>query len=86
MMRKSKPNEFNIVFKENNPQHKAAMDILNSKGRKKAQFIAEAVLFFVNNNICNAISEKRIVSELEPDRIQKRTALKGLSKFKNKMD
>lgn len=37
---------FNIGFNKNNPEHKAAADLLNRMGHTKADYIAKAVLFY----------------------------------------
>ena len=80
-MKKAKPNAFNIVFKENNPQHKAVIDIINSKGRKKAQFIADAVCFFMLRDSQVSVSVRTDICKPETDQQAKIAILKGLSKF-----
>lgn len=44
----AKKNEFvfNIGFNKENPDHKETVDILNRMGRIKADYIAQAVIFF----------------------------------------
>lgn len=47
-MAKKNPYRFSLQFNENDISHQEVVDILNGEGRKAAQFIANAVLHYIN--------------------------------------
>lgn len=49
MCDKKNPSRFSIQFDTNNPEHGRVIEILTSKGRNKAQYITDAVLFYESN-------------------------------------
>lgn len=50
MYAKKNPCKFNIQFDKNCPEHRQVVEILTAKGRNKAQYIANAILYFENNS------------------------------------
>ena len=44
---KKDPGKFTLHFNLNDPQQKAAVDILNRQGRQKASFLAKALVFYM---------------------------------------
>ena len=48
MEKKKSASRFCIQFNEQDPHHQQVMDILNAQGRHKAQFIAAAILHYIN--------------------------------------
>lgn len=50
MHEKKNPSRFSIQFDLNNPEHKRVIEVLSGKGRNKAQYIADAVLYFESNS------------------------------------
>lgn len=47
-MAKKDPYRFCLKFNENDPSHKEVADILNGEGRKAAQFVANAIMHYIN--------------------------------------
>lgn len=47
MSEKKQPGRFTIQFSMDDPQQKITAEILEGKGRRKAQFITNAVLFYL---------------------------------------
>ena len=43
---KMQPGRFTLRFNLNDPQQQAAVDILNRLGRQKAQFLAQALIYY----------------------------------------
>ena len=50
MADKKSGTRFTIQFTQGDPLHEHVADILNRQGRRKAKFIADAVLFYEQNN------------------------------------
>ena len=48
MAEKKCASRFCIQFNEHDVQHQQVMDVLNAQGRHKAQFIAAAILHYIN--------------------------------------
>lgn len=48
MAKKKEGNKFTIQFNPADPQHAQTIDILNQQGRRKAQFIANAVMHYLH--------------------------------------
>lgn len=48
MTDKKDPGKFTVRFNVCDPQHRAVIDLLNQQGRNKAQFLANAVLHYIN--------------------------------------
>ena len=47
-MAKKDPNKFTILFNGADPQHMQVVDILNQQGRRKAQFVVNAVQHYLH--------------------------------------
>ena len=71
---KKDPGKFTVRFNIHNPQHQTVVALLNQQGRNKAQFLASAVLHYINCKetpnlqvppVDPKILEKIIVSILE---------------------
>ena len=74
MADKKDPGKFTVRFNIHNPQHQTVVALLNQQGRNKAQFLASAVLHYINCKetpnlqvppVDPKILEKIIVSILE---------------------
>ena len=63
---------FTIQFSRDDPLHEYVADLLNRRGRKKAQFIVDAILFFEQN-------EGKSVPN--PEKVDKRTIERVLRKL-----
>lgn len=48
MAKKKEDNKFTIQFNPADPQHAQTIDILNQQGRRKAQFITNAVMHYLH--------------------------------------
>ncbi len=48
MAKKKEDNKFTIQFNPADPQHAQTIDILNQQGRRKAQFITNAVIHYLH--------------------------------------
>lgn len=48
MANKKKPGRFTIQFNTNDPQQQMAADILERQGRRKAQYIANAIWYYAH--------------------------------------
>lgn len=48
MAKKKEGNKFTIQFNPADPQHAQTIDILNQQGRRKAQFITNAVMHYLH--------------------------------------
>lgn len=48
MVKKKEDNKFTIQFNPADPQHAQTIDILNQQGRRKAQFITNAVMHYLH--------------------------------------
>lgn len=48
MAKKKESNKFTIQFNPADPQHAQTIDILNQQGRRKAQFITNAVMHYLH--------------------------------------
>lgn len=48
MAGKKAPGKFTIGLNENDPAHRQVMELLNQQGRRKAQFIVNAVLHYIH--------------------------------------
>ena len=48
MPKKKEDNKFTIQFNPADPQHAQTIDILNQQGRRKAQFITNAVMHYLH--------------------------------------
>lgn len=48
MAQKNNPMRFTVQFSPGDPCHKQTVDILNQQGRRKAQFIVNAVMHYIN--------------------------------------
>lgn len=57
MTDKKDPGKFTVRFNVCDPRHRAVIDLLNRQGRNKAQFLANAVLHYIN---CAEASEIRM--------------------------
>lgn len=81
MADKKDPGKFTVRFNIHDPQHQTVVALLNQQGRNKAQFLASAVLHYINCKetpnlqtppIDPETLEKTIVSILEKRDRQKR--------------
>lgn len=69
MAAKKDRGRFSIKFNENDPAHKAVIDILEQQGpRHKAQFIANAVLHYIH---CSETPDIRITQTVDAAFIEK---------------
>lgn len=59
---KKDPGKFTVRFNICDPQHKAAVDLLNQQGRSKAQFLTNAVLHYIN---CTEAPELHVPTVLD---------------------
>lgn len=48
MAEKKEPGKFTIGFNSQDPQHRIVIDLINRQGRRKAQFIVNAVLHYIH--------------------------------------
>ena len=48
MAQKNNPMRFTVQFSPGDPCHQQTVDILNQQGRRKAQFIVNAVMHYIN--------------------------------------
>lgn len=48
MTQKNNPMRFTVQFSPGDPCHQQTVDILNQQGRRKAQFIVNAVMHYIN--------------------------------------
>ena len=48
MAEKKDPGKFTVRFNIHDPQHQTVVALLNQQGRNKAQFLASAVLHYIN--------------------------------------
>lgn len=48
MAEKKDPSKFTIGFNRQDPQHRIVIDLINQQGRRKAQFIVNAVLHYIH--------------------------------------
>ena len=48
MADKKDPGKFTVRFNIHDPQHQTVVALLNQQGRNKAQFLASAVLHYIN--------------------------------------
>ena len=48
MVVKKDPGKFTIGFNENDPTHQQVIELLNRQGRRKGQFIVNAVLHYIH--------------------------------------
>ena len=48
MAEKKDPSKFTIGFNSQDPQHRIVIDLINQQGRRKAQFIVNAVLHYIH--------------------------------------
>lgn len=48
MAQKNNPLRFTVQFSPGDPCHQQTVDILNQQGRRKAQFIVNAVMHYIN--------------------------------------
>ena len=62
MTPKKDPGKFTVRFNICDPQHKAAVDLLNQQGRSKAQFLTNAVLHYIN---CTEAPELHVPTVLD---------------------
>lgn len=53
-MAKKDPNKFTILFNGADPLHQQVVDILNQQGRRKAQFIVNAIQHYLH---CNEVPD-----------------------------
>ena len=81
MADKKDPGKFTVRFNIHDPQHQTVVALLNQQGRNKAQFLASAVLHYINCKETPNLQvppvdpetlEKIIVSILEKRNKQKR--------------
>lgn len=49
MAEKKKPGRFTIQFNMDDPQQRSVSDLLEQQGRRKAQFITSAILWYMQN-------------------------------------
>lgn len=69
MRSKKDRGRFSIKFNENDPAHRAVIDILEQQGsRQKAQFIANAVLHYIQ---CSETPDIRITQTVDAASIEK---------------
>lgn len=59
-MSKKNPFTFTLMFSPGNPLHEKAVEIINRQGRSKSQFIAAAVIHFMD---CNQIPTSSLVQD-----------------------
>ena len=80
-MEKKDRGRFSIKFNENDPAHQMVIDILERQGsRKKAQFIVNAVLHYVN---CTKVPD-RSVSPVPADKEYIETIIRDILKNQEK--
>ena len=60
MADKKDPGKFTVRFNIHDPQHQTVVALLNQQGRNKAQFLASAVLHYIN---CKEICEINTAEE-----------------------
>ena len=48
MAEKKDPSKFTIGFNSQDPQHQIVVDLINQQGRRKAQFLVNAVLHYIH--------------------------------------
>lgn len=61
MSTKKDPGKFTLHFNLHDPQQKIAVDILNQQGRRKASFLAKALVFYMEYHA--ATPEKLLVKD-----------------------
>lgn len=68
MADKKDPGKFTVRFNVCDPQHRAVIDLLNQQGRNKAQFLANAVLHYIN---CTETPEVRSATIPDKEALEK---------------
>lgn len=68
MTDKKDPGKFTVRFNVCDPQHRAVIDLLNQQGRNKAQFLANAVLHYIN---CTETQEVRSTAIPDKETLEK---------------
>ena len=74
-MSKQNPYAFTLVFNPENPLHVKCVDILNRQGRSKSQFIAAAVVHYVD---CNHIPASSLVQDQQLEELIARVVRKTI--------
>ncbi len=64
MSDKNNPGKFTVQFSLSDPCHRQTADILNEQGRRKAQFIVNAVMHYINCSETPNISQPVIDNSL----------------------
>lgn len=68
MTDKKDPGKFTVRFNICDPRHRAVIDLLNQQGRNKAQFLANAVLHYIN---CTEAPEIRMPAVPDKEALEK---------------
>ncbi len=63
MANKMQPGRFTLRFNMDDPQQQAAVDILNRMGRQKAQFIAQALIHYMECKLCPQTASPSVLDE-----------------------
>ena len=67
MADKKDPGKFTVRFNIHDPQHQTVVALLNQQGRNKAQFLASAVLHYIN---CKETPNQQ-VPPVDPETLEK---------------
>lgn len=68
MTDKKDPGKFTVRFNICDPRHRTVIDLLNQQGRNKAQFLANAVLHYIN---CTEVPEIRMPAVPDKEALEK---------------
>lgn len=68
MTDKKDPGKFTVRFNICDPRHRSVIDLLNQQGRNKAQFLANAVLHYIN---CTEVPELRMPAVPDKETLEK---------------
>lgn len=81
MTDKMQPGKFTLRFNMNDPQQQAAVDILNRMGRQKAQFLARAIVHYME---CQEVPQVKAATVLDEHTLEQ-AILAVLAKHPNLM-
>lgn len=87
MAEKKDPSKFTIGFNRQDPQHRIVIDLINQQGRRKAQFIVNAVLHYIHCTETPDIPQpvpvdSKMIEEIVLRILQQRTAAAPMSEPK----
>lgn len=77
-MAKRNPYTFTLMFNAENPLHEKAVEIINRQGRSKSQFIAAAVIHYVE---CNQLPTSSLIQDQQLESLIERVVKKAIVEY-----